>query len=267
MTLREALKQCDLDKVFKIITNTICDKKDEAQVEVIKGVFSPVVKRLLRKPKVRRYKYSLIIHSERDLEGNKYTTASFLNLRYVKPPKGYKPWGGNKGIPPKHYNCNLNKYNRIFAIGWTSWGKLIDTPIVNETKLDLDHQVAHILMEITYYGVTEKEIKKDEKEFKRRVQKSLKEIKENKCCTFKSKKKDGYKVVLPFNVMESIEKLEESMEKDVPSQPTNRCNTCWGYGLHALGDSCPMGPMDASDGMPTIKCPECGANANPYNKT
>jgi hypothetical protein len=41
------------------------------------------------------------------------------------------------------------------------------------------------------------------------------------------------------------------------------CKTCWGFGMHALGEACPMGPMDASDGMPTVACPECGADANP----
>ncbi len=38
----------------------------------------------------------------------------------------------------------------------------------------------------------------------------------------------------------------------------NKCKTCWGYGLWAIGDPCPMGPMD-SHGCPSKKCPECGA--------
>ena len=37
------------------------------------------------------------------------------------------------------------------------------------------------------------------------------------------------------------------------------CGTCWGYSLWAIGDPCPMGPMDYRDGSPTKKCPECGA--------
>jgi len=41
------------------------------------------------------------------------------------------------------------------------------------------------------------------------------------------------------------------------------CKTCMGFGLWAWGDANPMGPMDASDGTPTIACPECGANINP----
>ena len=42
-----------------------------------------------------------------------------------------------------------------------------------------------------------------------------------------------------------------------------KCKTCYGYGIWAIGDPVPMGPMDAEDGCPTKKCPECGANANP----
>lgn len=37
------------------------------------------------------------------------------------------------------------------------------------------------------------------------------------------------------------------------------CSTCRGFGLWAIGDSSPVGPMDAADGMPTKTCPECGA--------
>lgn len=44
------------------------------------------------------------------------------------------------------------------------------------------------------------------------------------------------------------------------------CKTCYGHGLWAIGDPSPMGPMDAGDGMPTKKCPECGANDNPRSE-
>jgi hypothetical protein len=44
-----------------------------------------------------------------------------------------------------------------------------------------------------------------------------------------------------------------------------KCKICYGYGLHALGENNPVGPLDAVDGYPTIKCPECGANENPQN--
>jgi len=45
-----------------------------------------------------------------------------------------------------------------------------------------------------------------------------------------------------------------------------KCSTCYSYGLWAIGDPSPMGPMDAREGTPTIPCPECGANANPTKK-
>lgn len=43
----------------------------------------------------------------------------------------------------------------------------------------------------------------------------------------------------------------------------NKCKTCFGLGLWAIGDPSPMGPMDFSDGMPTKKCPECGKGGKP----
>lgn len=46
-----------------------------------------------------------------------------------------------------------------------------------------------------------------------------------------------------------------------------KCKTCYGYGLHYLGEHTPVGPIDASDGYPTLPCPECGANANPKKST
>lgn len=42
-----------------------------------------------------------------------------------------------------------------------------------------------------------------------------------------------------------------------------KCGTCNGFGLWGIGDSRPMGVIDATDGMPTQPCPECGADKNP----
>ena len=33
--------------------------------------------------------------------------------------------------------------------------------------------------------------------------------------------------------------------------------------MWALGEETPMGPIDASDGIPTKRCPKCNANCNP----
>ena len=38
-----------------------------------------------------------------------------------------------------------------------------------------------------------------------------------------------------------------------------KCKMCYGFGMWAIGAPNPMGPMDAGEGMPTKKCPECGA--------
>ena len=44
------------------------------------------------------------------------------------------------------------------------------------------------------------------------------------------------------------------------------CKNCYGYGLWILGDKVPMGAMDAYDGFPTSRCPECGMSFNDKNK-
>lgn len=47
------------------------------------------------------------------------------------------------------------------------------------------------------------------------------------------------------------------------SESMSSCKTCYGYGIWTVGDPVGVGPLDASDGVPTNPCPECGANANP----
>ena len=46
-----------------------------------------------------------------------------------------------------------------------------------------------------------------------------------------------------------------------------KCNSCFGYGFWSWTHIAPMGAMDAEDGVPTTKCPECGANPNPRDGT
>lgn len=67
------------------------------------------------------------------------------------------------------------------------------------------------------------------------------------------------KVVIPDVV---AKQLMDIINKPVTVKSTKDCKTCYGCGLWPDGTA-PMGPMDASDGMPTIACPECGANRNP----
>jgi hypothetical protein len=69
------------------------------------------------------------------------------------------------------------------------------------------------------------------------------------------------KIVIPDSVNKQIMDI---INKPLTNKlPTTECGTCNGFGLWACGDATPMGRMDASDGMPTKACPECGANPNP----
>lgn len=42
----------------------------------------------------------------------------------------------------------------------------------------------------------------------------------------------------------------------------NKCKTCQGYGMWAIGLYTSMGKSDSTT-YPTLPCPECGADANP----
>ena len=53
-------------------------------------------------------------------------------------------------------------------------------------------------------------------------------------------------------------KKSKQKSKQKPGTKTE-CKTCRGYGLWRIGDHSPMGEIDAFDGLPSIKCPECGA--------
>ena len=71
------------------------------------------------------------------------------------------------------------------------------------------------------------------------------------------------KVVIPDVVAKQLmDIINKPVKKPVS---TKKCEHCYGCGLWP-DSSAPMGPMDASDGMPTIACPECGANANPIRE-
>jgi len=58
-------------------------------------------------------------------------------------------------------------------------------------------------------------------------------------------------------------KIKEEFKKmDKKLKTKAKCNTCYGFGIWAVGDQSPMGPMDYSDGCPNKPCPECGAGGN-----
>jgi len=255
MTLRIALLAADFDKVFKLINKkdsrnaAACDRPP---MEETVNSYTEVVKELLGKPRTRAYKMSwLVMESVDPLDKKKYADVCFLNSKYVAPAKGLKPWGG-KNPPKGHYNCNDDKHSRTFATGWTPWSKIIDTPIINEAKFHLDKVVAEILWEMTFYGWTEEKVNDRVEVISGKLKEALKEVKQGKCITLPPKKKGGLKVVIPDCVSQQI--------IDITNKYAKKCGTCLGYGLWAIGDASPVGRMDASDGVPTKPCPECGAD-------
>ncbi len=260
MTLREALRKVDRQKVFDIIhardsgNAAACDRPSWLQVT---SSYTKVIEELIGKPKARKYSMSIVVKYNTDpFDKHRYVDVALLNPRYTPPPKGAKPWGG-KG-PKGTYNCNLNKYNKYFSLMGVRWSKIIDTPVVFEAKITLEKAIAAFLWELTFDGWTEEKAAAKSEEIMAKCKEAVKEIKEGKCVELPPKKKGGFKIVIPDVVSKQIVDIVNKSAK-----AEAKCKTCYGYGMWGIGDACPMGPMDASDGLPTKPCPECGANANP----
>jgi len=270
MTLRETLMAADLDKVYALIHKrdsghaAACDRPTLAQTVFS---YSRVVKELMGKPRVKAHSMPILVQTVTDPFDKKPSIdVCLLNTHYVAPPKGAKPWGTTRGktTPKGYYNCNANKHNRCFALMGVPWSKLIDTEIRIETKCTVEQLLARLLWELTFDGWTEEKAKEKTAFIMERLKEAEQEIKAGKCVTLPPKKKGGMKIVIPDVVNKQ---LMDIINKPV-SKPksTKKCGTCLGWGLWALGDASPMGPMDGSDGMPTRACPECGANPNPSKK-
>jgi hypothetical protein len=269
MTFREALMAADLDKVYALICKrdrgnaAACDRPTLAQTVFN---YSRVVKELMGKPRVKAYSKPILVETRKDpFDKKPYIDVCLLNPRYVKPPKGAKPWGGTRGqkVPKGKYNCNADKYNRCFSLMGIPWSKLIDTDIRIETKCTLEEAVSRLLWELTFDGWTEEKCVEKTAFIMDRIKEAEDDIKKGNCITLPPKKKGGMKIVIPDAVSKQImDIINKPCSKAINAK---KCGTCWGNGLWPDGTA-PMGPMDASDGMPTIPCPECGANPNPIKK-
>lgn len=265
ITLRNALMTANLDTVCKLINKkdgrniAACDRPSMKQTV---DAYTNVIDELLSKPHTRAYSMLWLVQESIDpFDKKKYADVCFLNPKYVAPTKGLKPWGG-KNPPKGHYNCNANKYNRTFASGWTSWSKIIDTPIINEIGYSLNKLVAEILWEITFYGWTEAKVDANISFIEDRCKEAKKEIKAGKYIEISPKKKNGFKVVIPNSISQQIVDIMGKLPKKNKLAEAKKCNTCVGYGLWAIGDASPVGPMDSHDGVPTKPCPECGADGS-----
>ena len=265
MTLRETLMMVDLDSVYAIIHKRDSDnavERDCPTLEIIAGNYGRVVKELLSKPRIKAYSMSFVIQSAIDpFDKTPYFDVYLRNRRYVEPPKGKKPWGGvcGKKMPRGKYNCNLAKYNLRYSLMGIRWSKLIDTQIENEAGCSNEQVIATLLWELTFNGWTEKTAA-NTAVLQKRIKEAAKEVKEGKCITLPPKKKGGMKIFIPDSVNKQIMNIINNPVKR--NKTPNTCGTCWGYGLWP-GGTAPMGLMDASDGMPTKACSECGANPNP----
>jgi hypothetical protein len=256
----------DLDAVYAILHSRDVDypECDRVPLATVVGNYSRVVKELLSKPKVKAYSMPFVIQNSVDpFDKTPYLDVYLRNKKYVKPPKGKEPWGGVRGkkIPKGKYNANLSKYNLRYSLMGVRWSKLIDTPIENEAGCSHEQVIATLLWELTFDGWTEAKAAENTELLKKRLTEATKEIKAGKCITLPPKKKGGMKVVIPDSVNKQI--MDIINKPVIRNKTPNTCKTCWGYGLWAMGDASPMGPMDATDGMPTKVCPECGANPNP----
>lgn len=264
MTLRQLLMAADLDAVYALINKRDCgyagqDKPALAQTQFN---YSQVVKELMGKPKVKAYSMAILVKNNVDpFDKKPFIDVCLLNPRYVKPPKGAKPWGAKRGqkVPKGKYNINLSKYNQFFSIMGIRWSKLIDTQVKNDAGCSNEECLARILWELTFDGWTEEKAQEKTNFIMERIKEAEKDIKEGKCVTLNPSKKGGMKVVIPDTVSKQLMDIINKTE----AKSTKKCGTCYGCGMWGLGDSTPMGPMDAADGMPTTPCPECGANPNP----
>lgn len=264
MTLREALRTIDLGKVYVFLNKQDTDEKTTPTLEQTKLNYSRVVKELLHKPRVKAYKMSLSVMIQTDwFDKQPYIHVCLRNHHYATPPKNKQPWGGERGqkMPKGKYNCNLSKYNEYFSFMGIKWSQIIDTPIENDAQCSMEEAVAHILWELTFGGWTENAVVAHTKELLGRIEVAADEIHDKKCITIPPSKKGGITIVIPNSVNKQIADI---INKSVSKRKSiSKCKTCLGYGLWACGTASPMGPMDASDGMPTLACPECGANPNP----
>lgn len=182
MTLRQALQIVDLNTVYKFIHKKNLKnaaKCDHPKVEQVINQYSGVVTELLSLPSHKPYKYPWCIQYQKDwYDKRKYINVCLYNPTYVKPDPSLKPHGRIKKekVPTGHYDCNADKHNKFFAVGFTSWNNIIDSEIIISIKISLEKAIAELLWELTFYGWTNKKVKENIKKLEYSLEESLKEI-------------------------------------------------------------------------------------------
>jgi len=195
------------------------DPSEPLKREHTENSYNSVIDELLELPNSEPNKFPLIVSMVKDdllLEpgeiAEEYVDVSMVNLEYVEPPTGAKPWGGDAGevAPEGCYNCNEEKYNKYFGFGLTPWGEIIDNPIINETNLNDYEILAEILWELTFYGWTQKEQESFRDMLDERLEEAKQEIAEGKCVSLPKEDGDEFTIVIPNCVQEQFSKKKIS---------------------------------------------------------
>jgi len=183
LTLRQLINLVECREEWKarlfkyIYKNDLKNWGGRCSEETTIKTYSKLIDELKSKPKSKSYKFPIVVKKTcQMIEKKDFIEVCLLNLKYVKPAKGLKPWGG-RNCPEGYYNCNANKYNQYFAVGCSNWSDIIDTKIIVKVKgLEWWKVLGEILWELTFYGFTEESHEK----FITKLEKSLLESKRNK---------------------------------------------------------------------------------------
>lgn len=227
MTLRETLQSVNLEEVYRLINEKDQDyiaECDRPSMEETRNSYSKVVEELLSKPSVPPAdKIQWLVHEEKDwYDGHIYINVCFLNLNYEAPAEGLKPWGGDgeTPVPEGCFDCNADKHNEKFAVGFSSWSETIDTPVIIKVACSLEKAVAELLWELTFYGWSEAKQAEFKVELERRLDEAKQDIDEGKYIEISPKTKDGYKVIIPDCVSKDIADIcNEASDNQI--NPTN----------------------------------------------
>ena len=192
-TLRQVLGYVNLNRVFVVINNK--DKKNVAKcdrppLKTTIEAYTKVIDELLHLPPTSPCKLSWYVKYETDwFDQHRYVDVSLFNHQYVRPNTKLKPWGGTNGkpVPKGYYDCNLDIHNEFFGAGFTPWNKMIDTPIINTTRLPVEDVVAAILYELTFWGWSNKQVKSKTKEILGRCKESIENIESGKSKSYTPK--------------------------------------------------------------------------------
>lgn len=113
-------------------------------------------------------------------ESDGYFDVRLLNSRFVEeyPNDNNKYWGGKEedkhDCPDGFYNINWYGYQKYYAIGWSNFESFVFEDVLVEEKCfellehDIHKVMAHITLELTFYGINQEERHKFEDKIKSR---------------------------------------------------------------------------------------------------